>query len=403
MAAPAPVTDTSSLAQVVIGYAPMIDRQRAVTALRLTISPVAPDNPPDARALIEALIGFWPADAGRLLLNIASERLLLQALPLDLAPHLMIEVPAFMAADRALTPTLAALHARGNAILVQGRPLAPLPPEVLDCLSYSIIDLAEDRREGQPPPGARMRLVPHVQSGVHGRREMAEAFSRGAIGVLGWPIGDPHPGAGGKGSRGPELQSIIDLINRVDRHENIDRLEAVLKNDPTLAFRLMRYINSPAFGLRVEVASFQHAIMLLGYERLKRWLALLLVSGQRDLDMKPLVYAAVRRGLMMDELGRGNADDAQRGEMFIAGVFSLLDNMLGQSFADLLRSIPVADTVRAALVDGSGPHASYLALVRSVESGSAFDIRDAAEALLMAPLEVNLALLRALLAARQLD
>jgi EAL and modified HD-GYP domain-containing signal transduction protein len=58
----------------------------------------------------------------------------------------------------------------------------------------------------------------------------------------------------------------------------------VLKNDPTLAFRLLRYINSPAFGLRVEVTRFRHAIMLLGYQRLKRWLALLLASASKDRD-----------------------------------------------------------------------------------------------------------------------
>jgi c-di-GMP-related signal transduction protein len=39
----------------------------------------------------------------------------------------------------------------------------------------------------------------------------------------------------------------------------------VLKNDPTLAFRLLRYINSPAFGLSVEISSFRHALMILGY------------------------------------------------------------------------------------------------------------------------------------------
>jgi len=238
---------------------------------------------------------------------------------------------------------------------------------------------------------------------VRSPAEMADAFARGAIAVLAWPFGDAPTVRTGKITRAAELQSIIELINRVDRHENIDRLEAVLKNDPTLAFRLMRYINSPAFGLRVEVSSFRHAIMLLGHDRLKRWLALLLVSGSRDMEMKPLVFAAVRRGLLMDELGRGNADEEQRSELFISGVFSLLDRMLRQPFDDLLRAIPVADTVRAALVDGGGPHAPYLNLVRAVESGSAFDIRDTSDALLMAPSEVNRALLRALLAARQLD
>jgi EAL and modified HD-GYP domain-containing signal transduction protein len=200
--------------------------------------------------------------------------------------------------------------------------------------------------------------------------------------VLGGPIDDVA--VSGKGNVRPELQVIVELINRVDREEPPDRLEAVLKTDPTLAFRLMRYINSPAFGLSVEISSFRHAIMVLGYNRLKRWLALLLASGSKDPNVKPVMYAAVRRGLLMEELGRQGASSDQRSEMFICGVFSLLDRLMGQPLADLMRSIPVPDAVRVALVDGSGPYHAQLELVLGLP-------------------EVNRSLLRALASARQLD
>ena len=45
-----------------------------------------------------------------------------------------------------------------------------------------------------------------------------------------------------------------------------------------------------------------------------------------------------------------------------------------------MRSIPVPDAVRAALVDQSGPYHAQLELVRAVEAESVFDIRAAAEA-----------------------
>ena len=74
----------------------------------------------------------------------------------------------------------------------------------------------------------------------------------------------------------------------------------------------MRYINSPAFGLRVEISSFRHAIMLLGYQRLKRWLALLLATASKDNNMKPVMFAAVRRGLLLEELARDAGDAEMR-------------------------------------------------------------------------------------------
>ena len=144
--------------------------------------------------------------------------------------------------------------------------------------------------------------------------------------------------------------------------------------------------------------------MLLGYQRLKRWLALLLAAGSRDASMKPVIYAAVRRGLLMEELGRDSGcDDERRSELFICGVFSLLDRLMHQPFAELLKGIPTTEAVRESLLHQRGPHQPYLALVLAIETASLLDIRDATEALMMMPQAVNQAVLRALVAARQLD
>ena len=405
------MTDFPVLGQVALGYSPMIDRHKVVTALRLTIFPVRPEVQPDVGDLLAALAQAWPEPAHRLSLNIVGEGLLDALLRTDPPLNLMIEVPAFMASDLACSDALAALHTRGNTLLIKGRPLSPLPREVLPCFAYSIIDLVDERRDGMPPPGGVSRNIPHVQAGVRTLAQMTEAFGRGAIAVLGWPIDDAVPTTAITATTTttrrvaqPELSAIVELINRVDRAESIDRLEAVMKNDPTMAFKLMRYINSAAFGLSVEVTSFRHAIMLLGYQRLKRWLALLLAAGSRDASMKPVIFAAVRRGLLMEELGRDSgADDERRGELFVCGVFSLLDRLMRQPFDELLKSIPVTDAVRQALVHQRGPHQPYLALVQAIESAALFDIRAATEALMMTTADVNQATLRALVAARQLD
>jgi EAL and modified HD-GYP domain-containing signal transduction protein len=132
-------------------------------------------------------------------------------------------------------------------------------------------------------------------------------------------------------------------------------------------------------------------------------LVLLLASASKDPDMKPVMYAAVRRGLLMEELVRQTAGADECGEVFICGVFSLLDRMMGQSLDQLLRSVAVPDAVQAALVARAGPYFPNLELVRAVESESVYDIRAAAEAAMVALPELNRAVLRALGAANQLD
>jgi c-di-GMP phosphodiesterase len=399
--------ETSILGQVALCYSAFIDRQRAVTATRLTVFPLRPDARLDVAALLVALAEVWPPEGGKVSLNVVGESLLADLIRLAPSTNLMIEVPWFMAADAAQHGALQALHAAGNVLLLKGRPAAELPRAVLPWFAYSIIDLAEDRRinEVGAPPAAAHRSIAHVQSGIRTIAEMGASFDRGAAAVLGWPIDDAIASAQRTaGTAGQaDLQVIVELINRVDLEEPVARLEQTLRRDPTLAFKLLRFINSPALGLRVEISSFSHAIMMLGHRKLKRWLAVLLVTASKNPNLKPVMFAAVRRGLLLEELARSVGDEEMRNEMFICGVFSLLDRIFNQPFAELLKTIPVPAAVAQALIDKSGPYQPYVDLVHAVEGQSLFDIRAAAEVLLLGIGEINRAQLRALAAAAQLE
>ncbi|KQU71318.1 MULTISPECIES: EAL and HDOD domain-containing protein [unclassified Rhizobacter] len=402
------MTDNATLGQVALGYSPFIDRSRAVTATRLTIYPLRPELKPDVAQLLHAVGGVWPADGGRASLNIVSESLLQDLMGASPSANLMIEIPAFMACDEANVAALQALHRGGNTLLLKGRPMKELPRELLPCFKFSLIDLADDRRvneTGNVAPAGVTRNISHVQSGVRNLADMEASFSRGAAAVLGWPIDDAIHEAQAKGKSAVQidLQVIVELIQRVDAQDPIEKLENTLKRDPSLAFKLMRYINSPAFGLRVEISSFRHAIMMLGYQRLKRWLALLLATAGKDVNMKPVMFAAVRRGLLMEELVRSSGDEEMRNEMFICGVFSLLDRMFKQPFSDLMKTIPVPERVYQALVDGTGPYQPYFDLVQAVEHESLYDFRTAADTLMLSVSEINRAVLGALTSASQID
>jgi EAL and modified HD-GYP domain-containing signal transduction protein len=426
---------SSTLGQLVLGYSPMINRERTVVATRLTVFPERRDAAPDVAGLLRALDAVWPSQSSAgegisltlrplsaaggaspptpaprapgadhpLSLNVASESWLRALMAAQPPPHIMLEVPAFMVGDPANAATLAALHEAGSVLIVKGRPASELPRALLPCFRHSLIDVGEDRRSEAAPPAGAVRHITHIQVGVRSVADIEAAFARGAVAVLGWPFGDEVAATGASRSGGPDLQVVTELMKRVDREESIDRLEAVIRNDPQLGFRLIRYLNSAAFGLPVQISSFQHALMMLGYKKLKRWLALLLVSASKDPAMKPAMFAAVRRGMLMEELAGAGADDEMRGEMFICGVFSLLDRMMGQSFAKLFESVPVPERVQQALTTGTGPYHPFLSLVLALEQGARSDIREAADASFLGLAEVNAALLSALAKAREMD
>jgi EAL and modified HD-GYP domain-containing signal transduction protein len=408
--------DHPLLAHVVLGYSAVIDRQRAVVATRLTIAPVAPDASIDGAALVQLLGEVWPEAAGALslrlrplqsganasptagvslLINAAGESLLRALLDAPAVPRFMVELPAFMAAQPVVAASARALSDAGGMLALKGQPREPLPAELDRCFTLQIEDASA--------PAAKGTVLPRLRSGARSTADVDAAFNAGCSAVAGWPIGEPPLKSSGKSGVAPELQVILELINRVDREEPVDRLEAVLKNDPTLAFRLLRYINSPGFGLSVEIGSFRHALMILGYQRLKRWLALLLASASKDTNMRPVMFAAVRRGLIMEELVKSSGDAEMRGELFICGVFSLLDRLLKQPFTELLRSVPVPERVRQALLGEPGPFLPYLDLVQAIEQESVIDIRDAADRLMVGLSEVNRALLASLATAAQFE
>lgn len=388
------------LGAIALGYTPLIDPQRMVTATRLTVIPLRPDAQLAASDLLDTLAELWPASGGTLILNVLSEALLQDLLRSEPAAHMLIELPAFMASDAGQAEALLALRKRGTGLLLKGHPVAAVPAELLPCFKQAVLDRDDENRADAASP-----KLPRLISGLRSAEDIDAAFKRGVAGVIGWPMQGAFeaPAHAPRSEVLADLQVIVELMSRVDQGEDIDRLEQTLKRDPSLAFKLLRYMNSAAFGLPVEVSSFRHAIMLLGYARLKRWLALLLTTASKDHTMRPIMFAALRRGILMEELARSMDDAEMRDEMFVCGLFSLLDHMLKQPFAKLLQAIPVPERVRQALVDESGPYQPYLQLVQAIENESVYDYRSAAELLMLSAEEINHCVLRALNKAAQLE
>ncbi len=392
--------DHPVLDQVVLGASSLFDVKRAPVAAHMTVFPLRPDATIDAAGLLQVIDVIAPPEAGPLMLSVANEAGLHALLAAPTAPHLMIEVPGFMLSDPGLATLLHERVATGLSLVLGGRVPESAPQGLWGLFQAVTVDRANIRNPLPAGLGGRPLLRYFV--GADGPAMSAGALKAGFSAVVGWAVGDA-PNADTKSKPIPAgVTTVVDLMQRVDRQEPAEKLEAVVRNDPTLAFRLMRYLNSPGFGLSVEISSFRHALMILGYQRLKRWLALLVTSAVDDPDMKPLMQLAVRRGLLMEEIARPSGDDALRNELFICGVFSTLDRMIGQPFEQLLKTIPVQESVAQALAHDSGPCAPFLALACAVEAESSYDIREAAEALMLSVGDVNRALAKSLVHAHSL-
>lgn len=391
---------SSVLGRVVLGYSPIIELARGVIGTRLTVVPVAPSTDIDAGALLEAVAEVWPAEGGIVSLNVASATLLADLLRARPTTNIMIEVPAFVAADPSHTASLLRLAGTGAVLLLKGRPLRELPREVLPAFRWSIVDLNEDRRgPGDDPPKGVARRIPHLQSGVRTMAELRSSFARGAIAIIGWPLHEPLTDAL---VANPDMRVVLDAIQRIDRGDSTETIDHVLMRDPVLAFELLTHLNGPD-ELRFETGSIRHALSVVGHDNLRRWLVRLLSRSADDIQLRPANFAALRRGLLMRMLADGSGQPEARGELFMCGVFSLLDRIYGRPVGELVQQLALPVRVHLALVERQGPYFPLLELVRAIESELPQDIRAAAEAVFLQPIEINRALMRTLLVASQLE
>ncbi|MCH8621693.1 HDOD domain-containing protein [Undibacterium sp. TS12] len=193
--------------------------------------------------------------------------------------------------------------------------------------------------------------------------------------------------------------TILQLMEMVRKNADIQQLEAVVKRDATLAYKLLRYINSAGFGLRTEVQSLKHAVQMLGYSPLYRWLTLLLATASTSGYSPVLLETAIVRGRLAEMLGQSKMSKSEAENLFVAGMFSLLDRLLGIPMEEVLSTIQLPDVVTEALISRGGVYGPFLALAEACELNSML-VGSLAESLKITPPDLNAAHMSALVWAK---
>ncbi len=209
----------------------------------------------------------------------------------------------------------------------------------------------------------------------------------------------PRPNPTNKGLNSAQT-TILQLMEMIRKNADVQQLETVVKRDAALAYKLLRYINSAGFGLRTEVQSLKHAVTILGYSPLYRWLSLLLATASTG-NSPVLLETAIVRGRFAELLGQPFMSKTEAENLFVAGMFSLLDRLLGIPMEEVLSSIQLPEAVTEALISRSGIYGPYLALAEACELNSML-VGSLAESLRIKPVDVNKAHLSALVWAKNI-
>ena len=137
-------------------------------------------------------------------------------------------------------------------------------------------------------------------------------------------------------------------------------LATLFKSDPTISYRLLRTVNSVAFGLSRPAESIHDALILLGSKELYRWLTALLVSSETNRPLAPALYETALTRARLCELIALERGTEPPEALFVTGAFSLLDVLLDVPLEVPLATARLSETAVEALISASGPWRPHL-------------------------------------------
>ena len=372
----------SLLDQVSLGYQLYWNAQREPAAVGLAIGTHgAPLT--DGPALLATLQALWPRQALPLLLAVSSGALLRSLL--DHAqpgsPGLILEESQLR--DPSMARRVHHAHQRGLALLWRGtagaRPSTALAP----CFSGLLLTLtAQEALTGlqasrlKPKAFEQAWSAPthstlpsgHLYADVASRRLVDLCLDElNAWGVVGWPVDEVLDGYG-KRLIQPAQSVITRLLEAVDADDSSSDIDQLLRREPIPAYRLLRFANSAGLGLRMPVDALSRAVEALGCGQLRAWLREQRSRASSDPDLLPISTAMTLRARLMVQLQPDGAGQCPEEDVYLCGLLSQMDLLLGEPLPAVLARLPLPASVKAALLQQTGPIRAALEIATALES-----------------------------------
>ncbi|MBD3609748.1 MAG: HDOD domain-containing protein, partial [Gammaproteobacteria bacterium] len=157
------------------------------------------------------------------------------------------------------------------------------------------------------------------------------------------------------------------LINKLqDSEVTLDDVNAIISQDVTLSYKLLRYLNSASLMMRRKVDTIHNAILWMGLNPIRNWATILLMSS---INEKPseLITTSLIRARFCEELAKKRKQDNVQ-PFFLTGLLSTLEALLDMPMDEVLKELPISDEIKQGIIDLKGEHGQILKLVLAYEN-----------------------------------
>lgn len=343
---------------------------------------VAAGDVAGARVLTDALlnIGLDNLTDGRIaFLNLTRELLLAGAGEVLPKSAVVLELREDIVVDDAVIETCRALQALGYVLALDdfepGSPAEALMPyvkfvkvDVLNTTATQRLELAK-------------RLLPRgltlLAEKVETEADVREATAAGYGLLQGYFFCKPSTIVGP--SVHAERLGYLRMLAMLNKAEvGVRELEEVLKGDAAITYRVLRSINSAAFGVRQDIRSIRQALVMLGTGRIRQWASIWALAGVHAGGSPETMNLAVVRARCCEQIASATTGPAVGAECFLLGLCSMLDAMMSKPIAEVVRDLPLADDIRDALTGSPNTKRALLDAVIAYERGNWQHAADAA-------------------------
>ncbi|MDQ6951074.1 MAG: HDOD domain-containing protein [Mariprofundales bacterium] len=365
---------------VFIGRQPIFNRNNEVEAYELLYRPaqqaidssgMIDGNEATAKVLVNTLMEFGLARVAgnkKLFVNCTYEFITGDFLELLPPETIVLEVLEDIQPDEKVLESLRRWKAMGFTIALDDFIYAPHLQPLMDLADLIKVDItvlphsmAEERERLRAFKGRL--LVEKVET----LAEHTEAVALGFDLFQGYFYNKPET-LGQKGMDANKAQTML-VVREAMQAESAAELEVTISRDVSIAYKLLKYINSPGFGLRSEVKSIKHALTMLGLRNVRSWTSIVAMSSVASDKPDELIKQSLVRGRFLELLAEAEGHPELKNDYFVLGMFSLLEAMLDMSMADAIADLSLPALVRQGLLDRHSPLGERIQLLDAMEQG----------------------------------
>lgn len=305
----------------------------------------------------------------RAFVNFTRNLLLSEVATLFPKDQMVIEILETVEPEREIIAACTRLKKSGFTLVLDDFVFEPRFQPLIDLADIIKIDFLAT------PPAERKNLI--RQFGTTGRKFLAEkvetqeeykqAIDMGYAYFQGYFFSKPVI-VSAKEVPGYKL-NFLQILREVNRPElDFNKLESIIKRDISISYKLLKFINSAAFGVARRVESLKQAMVLLGSRELRKWVSLIVLSNIGKDKPEELVVTSLLRARFLELLASTTNLAQKSADLFLLGLFSQIDAFMDRPKEEILKELPISELIKGVLLGEDNIYKPFYELVISYEN-----------------------------------